>query len=133
MKRDNRGGKRENAGRKSIWNNKDTITIRVPRLIAAQVLELAHRLDSGENIELDTKSKSSENNFVIQSKNTGNERVTNSKIDKHEIITKSLPSYSQAIEIAKKILKQKKSARISIAQIISKLYEQTLSPEDLKS
>jgi hypothetical protein len=40
---------------------------------------------------------------------------------------------SQAIEIAKKILKHKKSARTSIAKLISKLYSITLSPEDLKS
>ena len=46
LKQDRRGGKRENAGRKPIWNNKDTITIRVPKFIASQVLELAHRLDS---------------------------------------------------------------------------------------
>ncbi|MUG91248.1 hypothetical protein F7734_01560 [Scytonema sp. UIC 10036] len=43
-----RGGKRENAGRKATWNNKDTITIRVPKIIAATVMELARKLDSGE-------------------------------------------------------------------------------------
>jgi hypothetical protein len=31
QKSDRRGGRRENAGRKPTWNNKDTITIRVPK------------------------------------------------------------------------------------------------------
>jgi hypothetical protein len=52
LKQDRRGGRRENAGRKPIWNNKDTITIRVPKFIASQVLELAHRLDCGEKLVL---------------------------------------------------------------------------------
>jgi hypothetical protein len=49
QKPDHRGGRRENAGRKPTWNNKGTITIRVPKLIATQVMLLARRLDSGEN------------------------------------------------------------------------------------
>lgn len=148
QKPDHRGGRRENAGRKPTWNNKDTITIRVPKLIATQVMLLARRLDSGENIELDTESKSASNDFVIQSSFAGYESITKSELENHEIIiqsniesreldidfvTKSISSYSQAIGIAKKILKHKKSARISIAKIISKIYEQTLSPDDLKS
>lgn len=147
QKPDLRGGRRENAGRKPTWNNQDTITIRVPKLIATQVMLLARRLDSGEIIELDTESKSSENDFVIKSI-FSNYETTKSELENHEIIiqsniesreldydyvTKSISSYSQAIEIAKKILKHKKSARISIAEIISKIYEQTLSPDDLKS
>lgn len=148
QKPDLRGGRRENAGRKPTWNNKDTITIRVPKFIAAQVMELAHRLDCGEYIELDTESKMPNHDFVIQSNCREYESITKSELENHEIIiqsnqesrelesdfvTKSIPSYSQAIEIAKKILKHKKSARISIAKIISKIYEQSLSPEDLKS
>ncbi len=147
LKRDLRGGRRENAGRKPIWNNKDTITIRVPKLIATQVMELAHRLDSGENIELYTKSKAEDSDFVIKSNSAKHENITKSEAEINEIITqsnqesreleddfvtKSILSYSQAIEIAKKIFKHKKSARISIATLISKIYEQTLSHEDLK-
>ncbi len=148
LKRDRRGGRRENAGRKSNWKNKDTITIRVPRAIVFQVIEVAHRIDSGEKIELDTKTKTEDSDFVIQSKRQDNESITKSNTRENEIITQSnqesqelkydfitnsILSYSQAIEIAKKILKSKKSARISIAEIISKIYEQTLSPDDLKS
>ena len=36
--------------------NKDTITIRVPRAIVFHVIELAHKIDCGEIIELDTES-----------------------------------------------------------------------------
>lgn len=50
-----------------------------------------------------------------------------------DFVTKSTISYSQAIEIAKQIVKSKKSARVSVAKIISEIYQQTLSPDDLKS
>jgi hypothetical protein len=148
QKPDMRGGRRANAGRKPTWKNQDTITIRVPKIIATQVILLARRLDSGETIELITESNFPENDSVINSIPTGHENITESKIESHEIIRessienreldsdcviKSITSYSQAIEIAKKILKHKKSTRVSIAEIISKIYEQTLSPDDLKS
>jgi len=126
LKRDGRGGKRENAGRKSNWKNQDTITIRVPRAIGSRVIEIAHRIDSGETIELDTKSRTTQNETITQSNQEEQEL-------KSDYVTKSILSYSQAIEIAKQILESKKSARISIAQIISKIYQQTLSPDDLKS
>ena len=67
LKRDRRGGKRENAGRKSNWKNKDTITIRVPRAIGSRVIDAAHKIDSGETIELDTESKTNENEIITQS------------------------------------------------------------------
>ncbi|QFS52526.1 hypothetical protein [Nostoc sphaeroides] len=135
LKRDGRGGRRENAGRKSIWKNKDTITIRVPRAILFQVIEVAHRIDSGENIELNTESITEESQKVIKSKASINEIIIQSNQEskklKSDFVTKSILSYSQAIEIAKQILKSKKSARISIAKIISEIYQQTLSPNDL--
>lgn len=51
-----RGGYRENAGRKSGWNHPDTQTIRVPKVYAAQLLEISRRLDNGESIEFVSKS-----------------------------------------------------------------------------
>ena len=117
---------RENAGRKSNWKNKDTITIRVPTAIVSRVIDAAHKIDSGETIELDTESKTNENEIITQSNQECQEL-------KSDFVTKSILSYSQAIEIAKQILLSKKSARISIAEMISKIYQQTLSPEDLKS
>lgn len=116
FKQARRGGRRENAGRKAIWKNKDTITIRVPKLIATQVLELAHKLDSEEKIELDTESKSAENNLMIQAKLRSDEIITKSKwqdqeteydfvmdskeLGKTEIITESKISEYEALKIA---------------------------------
>jgi hypothetical protein len=49
-----RGGYREKAGRKTSWVSgckfADTKIVRVPAVIAAQVLEIAHKLDAGEEI-----------------------------------------------------------------------------------
>jgi hypothetical protein len=46
-----RGGRREKAGRRSGWKHSETQTIRVPKVFAAQLLEHARRLDSGEDLE----------------------------------------------------------------------------------
>lgn len=43
-----RGGHRDNAGRKSTWNNGDTQTIRVPKVFADQLIEIAKKLDRGQ-------------------------------------------------------------------------------------
>lgn len=56
-----RGGQRQGAGRKSTWESKtrfeDTVVVRVPGKIKDKILEIAHKLDSGEIIDLDTNSK----------------------------------------------------------------------------
>lgn len=58
-----RGGKREKAGRPSTWVSgckfKDTKLIRVPKDVADRLLEIAHRMDAKEPLELVTKSKAS--------------------------------------------------------------------------
>jgi hypothetical protein len=46
-----RGGARENSGRKPKWNLGETKAIRVPVAIADTILEIARRLDDGENLE----------------------------------------------------------------------------------
>lgn len=55
-----RGGRRENAGKKSTWDSgrtfAETKVIRVPIEFASQLLELAHRLDTGEVFDLVTNS-----------------------------------------------------------------------------
>jgi hypothetical protein len=52
------GGKRTGAGRKSTWRSgcpfTETKLIRVPIAIAQKVLDIAHRLDAGERIDLVT-------------------------------------------------------------------------------
>lgn len=65
-----RGGYHPHAerwGRKSAWNNGSvTKTIRVPSALADRVLDIAHRLDEGENIDFDTKA--SEQVSVLKAK-----------------------------------------------------------------
>ena len=65
----------------------------MPRAIVFQVIDLAHRIDSGESIELDTESKSQENEIITQSNQEAQEL-------KSDFVTKSILTYSQAIEIA---------------------------------
>jgi exonuclease VII small subunit len=98
----------------------------VPRAIVFQVIDAAHKIDSGETIDFDTESKMSENDTIVQSLQEGQEL-------KSDFVTKSIMSYSQAVEIAKQIIKSKKSARVSVAKIISEIYQQKLSPLDLNS
>jgi len=60
-----RGGFRENAGRKSEWASgrtfAETKPIRVPLEYSDFLLEIAHILDAGETIDLDTESLREEN------------------------------------------------------------------------
>jgi len=51
-----RGGKRDNAGRKSGWVNAETKLVRVPVVIEPQLMAIAKKLDQGETIDLETKS-----------------------------------------------------------------------------
>lgn len=56
-----RGGRRENAGKKSRWESgrsfAETKVIRVPIEFAEQLLDMAHKLDAGETTEIETNSK----------------------------------------------------------------------------
>jgi hypothetical protein len=45
-----RGGARENSGRKPKWNLGETKAIRVPIAIADTLLDIAKRMDNGENL-----------------------------------------------------------------------------------
>lgn len=63
-----RGGKREGAGRKTQWVSgctfSETTVIRIPRVLRNKLLEIAHRLDAGEEIDLATKSIIKENQYL---------------------------------------------------------------------
>lgn len=52
-----RGGFRLNAGSKSKWIRGKTTVIRVPEVLADEILRLAHLLDEGKSIDDVTKSK----------------------------------------------------------------------------
>ncbi|HCF28434.1 MAG TPA: hypothetical protein DEV81_14805 [Cyanobacteria bacterium UBA11049] len=59
-----RGGKRERAGRPTSWTSgvkfEETVLIRVPRLLKEKLLEIAHRLDAGESVDLVSSSDNKE-------------------------------------------------------------------------
>ena len=56
-----RGGAREGSGKKTSWPSgcrfAQTKLIRVPEYLSAQLLEIGKKLDAGEVIDFDTKSK----------------------------------------------------------------------------
>lgn len=52
-----RGGARLGAGAKAKWKHGKTKTIRVPEVLAPQILEYSKKLDLGEVTEFETKSK----------------------------------------------------------------------------
>lgn len=52
-----RGGKREGAGGKPTWKNGKTKTIRVPIVLAEEILRIARELDEKGVIERETRSK----------------------------------------------------------------------------
>jgi len=51
------GGKRPGSGRKSEWIRGKTTVIRVPEVLADEVLRLAHLLDEGKSVDDVTKSR----------------------------------------------------------------------------
>ncbi|BAY89801.1 MULTISPECIES: hypothetical protein [unclassified Tolypothrix] len=198
-----RGGYRENAGRKSGWNHKDTCTIRIPKEFASQLVEIARRLDQGEKIDndtefinrekdlvtksklvgtngdgverpqsdrefvhqsesqfdIDTKSKSLVDDTVTESMSSSGQSLTQlqkqqelsaefendteSRLPNFDIVTESslleisqtthdfFPGLAFALKNAKTILTAKKSARESIARLLSKLYSTQVKADDL--
>jgi hypothetical protein len=190
-----RGGYRENAGRKSGWNHKDTCTIRIPKEFASQLVEIARRLDKGEKIDNDTESIHREKDLVTKSKLVSSlgdrkfvhqsglqfdidtnskslvddtvtestsssgeslaqlqkqqdlsaevENETESKLLSFDTVTESnlleisqathdfFPDLALALKNAKTILTAKKSARESIARLLSKLYSSQVKADDL--
>jgi hypothetical protein len=115
-----RGGYRDNAGRKSSWRHSATQTIRVPKVFAQQLVKLAHQLDNGEAVDIDTKSKSG---------HIDNDTDSNSAAS--DIVTNSMLPLSEALVQATTILKAKRSARESLAKLLSKLYHTKIQPDDL--
>lgn len=63
-----RGGRRKGAGRKTQWESgcsfSETVVIRVPKYLKDEILELAHRLDAGEEIDLVTNSIKERNDYL---------------------------------------------------------------------
>jgi len=115
-----RGGYRENAGRKSSWQHGETQTIRVPKAFANQLIQIARRLDNGEEIESDTKSNQPDI-----------DTVTDSKAGSYDHVTESTLAMTEALIQAQAILKGKRSARASLAKLLSAIYHTQIRPDDL--
>lgn len=97
-----RGGKREGAGRKTAWMSgcsfEETTVIRVPKYLKSKILELAHRLDAGEKIDLDTKSIKEKNDRLENRILELEKQLLNQKEFKKEIVTKPKPQESIKFE-----------------------------------
>ena len=130
------GGARENAGRKSIWNNKETCTMRIPKIFARRLHEIAQIWDKGGKLEIDIQSSRAKPEYISESSSEVFEKETNACSPNFGNETKSktenIPQLSEAIELAKQILKHNKSARISLARFLSRFYNTQVKIEDLK-
>lgn len=108
-----RGGKREGAGRKTAWESgcsfAETTVVRVPRYLKAQVLELAHRLDAGETVDLVPQSILEENKSLKnQIENLQTQQV---QIQQPLFTSSSFADSEQLQQRAKKILHQDEVVR----------------------
>ncbi len=128
----NWGGARENAGRKSIWNHKETCTMRIPKVFAPKLHEIAQKWDKKPLLEFDINSKFLKDEYVSNSSCWELENQTESSQPIFDSVTKRSQDLSQAIDLAKQILRHKKSARISLAKFLSKLYNFSVKVEDLQ-
>lgn len=115
-----RGGYRDKAGRKSSWQHSATQTIRVPKVFAQELMKIAHQLDNGKAIDTDTKSKQG-----------SIDNDTDAKSVASDIVTNSILPLKEALAQAAAILKAKRSARESLAKLLSKLYHTKIQPDDL--
>ena len=103
-KSSNWGGLRENAGRKSIWKHNETCTIRIPKVFASKLHEIAQKWDEAPLLEFDTNSKSPQDEYVANSSGQQVENVTESSQLEFDYVTKTNSNLSQAIDLAITIL-----------------------------
>ena len=127
----NWGGARENAGRKSIWNHKETCTIRITTVLAPKLQEIAQTWDKDPSVEFENNSISPQDESVPFSSEQQLENGTKSNQSAIDSMTKTSQDLSQAIDLASAILRYKKSARIALAKFLSKLYNFPVQTEDL--
>ncbi len=96
----NWGGARENAGRKSIWNHKETCTMRIPKVFAPKLHEIAQKWDKDPSLEFDINSNSPKDEYVSNSKGQQLEKQTESSQEGVDSVTKPTLDLSQAIDLA---------------------------------
>lgn len=88
-----RGGRRKGAGRKTAWESgcsfSETTVIRVPKVLKDEILEIAHRLDAGEEVDLVSKSLRERNDYLESKVLELEKQLLNQKHNGKEIVTKS--------------------------------------------
>ena len=94
-----RGGRRKGAGRKTAWKSgcsfEETTVIRVPRSLKDEILDIAHRLDAGEEIDLVSKSIKERNSYLEGRVLELEKQLLNQKDSHKEIVTKSKEKIEQ--------------------------------------
>ena len=106
-----RGGARPNSGPPPSWKHGRTTTIRVPRALTVQIVQLARQLDEGK-LELDTVSK-----------------LESDTVSKTELDTSS--KMAEVVEILTEALKLKSNAGGKIKLEIRKVLELLEASKDL--
>ena len=93
--------------------------------------EIAQKWDKDPSVEFEINSISPQDESVANSSEQQLENGTKSNQLAIDSMTKTSQDLSQAIDLASAILRHKKSARISLAKFLSKLYNFPVQTEDL--
>jgi hypothetical protein len=147
------GGYREKSGRKSTWNHQETSTIRIPKAFEQEVMRYARYLDNSVILDSETDSRLSSDDFVTESnfpfvdpiydefdcKTDSSLRMIEGMEDYSYLETETesrlkyrlMPSFMNAVFLAREIVLQKKSARISLGTFISRFYSTHFNSKNL--
>ena len=88
-------GARENTGRKSIWNHKETCTIRSPTVFAPKLHEIAQKWDKDPSVESEINSIYPQDESVANSSEQQLENGTKSNQSAIDSMTKTRQDLSQ--------------------------------------
>jgi hypothetical protein len=149
------GGYREKAGRKPTWNQKETTTIRIPKAFEQEVMKYARALDAGLIFDNETDSSELRDENIVELnfddaesiyddfdyETDSNLRTISGMPDYSYLETKTesrlkyrlMPSFMNAVFLAREIVLQKKCARISLGTFISRFYSIPFNSKTLKS
>ena len=94
----NWGGARENAGRKSIWNHKETCTIRITTVFAPKLHEIAQQWDKDPSVEFEINSISPQDESVANSSKQQLENGTKLNQSAIDSMAKTSQDLFQAID-----------------------------------
>lgn len=125
-----RGGRRKGAGRRSIWKNSATQSIRVPKVFAAQLLEIARRLDNGEVLELVSSSEKN-NNEKLESVSSPDEQLTiTAYIRQLELLSEGVVTKKQGLSSLEPHTAKALSRRLKVPDTTLRRYRQKMSSLD---